>query len=203
MPATGATPRLVIVGGINGCGKTTLARVAGNEVFLGQTAINPDDLTREVARRFPELNGLGANLIGVERAEKSVWRAIAEGENVAIETVLSSDKFIPVVRAAHARGYHTRLVYIGLPSVELAIERVAQRVRIGGHDVPETKIRSRWPRTHDMLRRMLDEVDDVLVFSNGQLTPVLVGERTGLALPFRLYLPAELPEVTKRLGLTG
>jgi predicted ABC-type ATPase len=201
MPTIGAAPRLVIVGGINGCGKTTLARVAGDEVFLGQTAINPDDLTRDVVKRLPMLDGLGANLIGVERAEKAVWRAIAEGDNVAIETVLSSDKFIPVVRAAHARGYRTRLVYIGLPSVELAVERVAQRVQIGGHDVPEAKIRSRWPRTHNMLKRMLGEVDDVLVFSNGQLVPTLVGERMGSESPLKLYLPDELPEITKRLGL--
>lgn len=201
MPALGAAPRLVIVGGINGCGKTTLAKVAEDEVFLGQTAINPDDLTRDIGRRFPVLDVLGANLIGVERAEKAVWQAIAEGENVAIETVLSSDKYIAAVRSARRRGYHTRLVYIGLPSVDLAIERVAQRVKIGGHDVPEAKIRSRWPRTHDMLERMLGEVDDVLVFSNGQLTPVLVGERMGMHSPFRLYRPDELPEITKRLGL--
>lgn len=198
---TTASPRLVVVGGINGCGKSTLASVAGPDVFLGQTAINPDDLTREVVDSFPELDGQAANLIGVERAEKAVWRAIAEGENVAVETVLSSEKFVPAVRAARARGYQTRLIYIGLPSAELAIERVAQRVQLGGHDVPEGKIRSRWERTHDMLTQMLSEVDDVIVFSNGGLAPILVGERLGADSPFRLYLPGELPEITNRLGL--
>lgn len=195
-------PLLVIVGGINGCGKTTLAKVAGDEIFLGQTAINPDDLTRDVLKKSRALEGDAANLVGVERAEKAVWRAIAEGDNVAIETVLSSEKFIPVVRAARDRGYHTRLIYIALPSVKLAIERVGQRVKLGGHDVPEAKIRSRWPRTHEMLGRMLKEVDDVIVFSNGGLSPVLVGERMDGA-PFRLYLPDELPEVTRRLGLVS
>ena len=90
---------------------------------------------------------------------RSVSKAIAEAENVAIETVLSSDKFIPVVRAARRRGYLTRLIYIGLPSVELAIERVAG----GGHDVPKAKIRSRWSRTHAMFALIRDEVDDVIV----------------------------------------
>jgi predicted ABC-type ATPase len=196
----GATPRLVIVGGINGCGKTTLARHAGPELFLGQTAINPDDLTREVVKRLPALEGIAAILVGVERAEKAVWRAIAEGENVAIETVLSSDKFVPVVRAARRRNYHTRLIYIGLPSVELAIERVAQRVASGGHNVPEAKIRSRWSRTHGMFGKMRDEVDDVMVFSNRELTPILVGERMGAGALFRLYQPDELPEITRRVG---
>ncbi len=70
---------MVIVGGINGCGKTTFAKAAGSEVFLGQTAINPDDLTRQVVIEFPGLSGDAGNLVGVERAEKSVWRSIAEG----------------------------------------------------------------------------------------------------------------------------
>lgn len=191
-------PVLVIVGGINGCGKSTFAAAADPEVFLGQSAINPDDLTREVAGKLPALTGEGANLIGVERAEKAAWRAIAENQDVAIETVLSSKKFLPLVRAARFRKYRTRLIYIGLPSVELAIKRVAQRVAAKGHDVPEKKIRERWNRTHDNLIAFLAEVDDVLVFSNAGLEPVLVAERIG-TMPLRLYRPDELPEVTARL----
>ena len=191
-------PVLVIVGGINGCGKSTFAAAADREIFLGQTAINPDDLTRQIATARPALEGEGANLIGVERAEKAAWKAIAENADVAIETVLSSGKFLPLVRAARFRKYRTRLIYIGLPSVELAIERVAERVQKGGHSVPEEKIRDRWNRTHDNLIAFLPEVDDVLIFSNAGLQPVLVAERIG-EQPLRLYHPGELPAVTERL----
>src|SRR5580692_7950428 len=97
-------PCFVIVGGINGSGKSTFAkRAAGTTLLLHQTAINPDDLTTEAKARYRTFDQTAANLIGVERAEKGVWRAISEGRSVAVETVLSSDKFVPCVRAARRR----------------------------------------------------------------------------------------------------
>ncbi len=145
---------LVIVGGVNGCGKSTFARqAAGTDTLLGQAPINPDDLTlaaqKEAVQRRFDLGRSGANLVAVERAEKAVWRAIAEGRSAAVETVLSSAKFVDVVAAAGRRQYRTRLVFVALPTVDLAIERVAARVKAGGHGVPEEQIRSRWVRAQE------------------------------------------------------
>ncbi len=196
------TPGFVIIGGINGCGKSTLASAAiedSPDLFLGQEAINPDVITKQIADTFPSLAGDAANLVGVEKAEKLAWKAIAEGQSVAIETVLSSDKFVPLVDAARLRGFRTRLVFISLPTVELAIERVAQRVKAGGHDVPREKMLSRWGRTHDNLFRFLRQVDDVFVFSNADAQPKLVAERVGRDSLISLYLPDELPIVTAGL----
>jgi predicted ABC-type ATPase len=96
-------PSIVIVAGVNGCGKSTFAATAaGRAALLGQTAINPDQLTQEASAQVPELGATGANLVGVERAEKAVWRAIAEGKSAAIETVLSSTKFLPLLQAKQA-----------------------------------------------------------------------------------------------------
>jgi predicted ABC-type ATPase len=167
--------------GPNGCGKSTFARkAAGTARLLGTTAIDPDDLTREALRDDPSHSLSSANIIGVERAEKAVWRAIAEGASVAIETVLSSDKFLPIVAAARRRRFHSRLVFVALPSVSLAIARVMARVADGGHDVPEARIRSRWTRSHINLRRFAYRVDDLFVFSNAALDkPLLIAERIG------------------------
>jgi predicted ABC-type ATPase len=119
---------LVIVGGPNGSGKSTFARqAAGTKVLLGTSTINPDELTQAVARAVPAVAAEAANLIGVERAEKAVWRAIAEGKSVAIETVLSTDKFLPAVAAAALRGFRTRLVFVSLPEVEIAIARIRKQ----------------------------------------------------------------------------
>jgi predicted ATP-binding protein involved in virulence len=91
-------PCLVIVAGPNGSGKSTFAlEAAGTALLLGTTAINPDDLTKSAMREQPKLELPAANILGVERAEKSVWRAIAENSSVAIETVLSSNKFLPTL----------------------------------------------------------------------------------------------------------
>jgi predicted ABC-type ATPase len=193
-------PSLVIVAGVNGCGKSTFAsKAAGKELLLGQTAINPDLLTHAVATEFPKIGVTGANLVGVERAEKAVWKAIAEGRSAAIETVLSSDKFVAVVQAAAARRYRTRLIFIGLPTVDLALERIAVRVKQGGHAVPEARVRDRWARAHDNLVKFNRLVHDVLVFSNVGEEPTPVAERVGRG-PMRLLNPDALPDVTARLA---
>jgi predicted ABC-type ATPase len=149
------------------------------------------------------LTELAANLIAVEQAEKKVWQAIAKGESIAVETVLSTDKFVPIVEVARFRGYNVRLIFVSLPTVELAIERVAVRVRQGGHDVPEAKIRSRWVRAHDNLIRFLGLVDDILVFSNEALDPLLVAERFGATGRLTVYDIAALPEIVSRLNVRG
>lgn len=195
------SPSIVIVAGVNGCGKSTFAaNAAGKEVLLGQTAINPDALTQEATEEFPNIGSIGANLVGVERAEKAVWKAIAEGRSAAVETVLSSDKFLAVVRAARKRRYRTRLIFIGLPRVSLALERIEARVKQGGHAVPEQRVRDRWARAHDNLIAFNRVVDDVLVFSNVGLEPLPVAERVGRRTRrVRVLDPDALPDVTARL----
>lgn len=161
--------------------------------------INPDDLTRAVIASFPGINADGANLVGVERAEKEVWISLAERRSVAVESVLSSDKYLRVVQAAKTRRFRTTLIFVSLPSVELSIERVRARVLAHGHDVPEIRIRTRWPKSHDNMVRFADLVDDVFVYSNAGDRPHLVARREGRRGAMDLFDPHELPEVTRRL----
>jgi predicted ABC-type ATPase len=200
----GSRPCLVIVGGVNGCGKSTFARAAaGTPLLLDQTAINPDDLTvdakKQAEKRGQKLGKDGANLVAVERAEKAVWQAIARRESVAIETVLSSEKFVTIVDAARDAGYLTRLIFVALPSVELAIGRVAARVKMGGHGVPEESIRARWKRSHRNLTRFTPLVDDLLVFSNENEPALLVAQRSGRTASLEILNPTALPIVTEAL----
>jgi predicted ABC-type ATPase len=118
---------------------------------------------------------------------------------VAVETVLSTGKYLPVMRAARARGFEVVLIYIALPSGEYSIQRVRARVEAGGHGVPEARIRNRWPRTLDNFVLFIDEADTVFLFSNAGTEPLLVGERKTGGL-FELYDREELPEITARLS---
>lgn len=197
-----ARPCIVIVGGINGSGKSTFARdAAGTALLLDQVAINPDELSKQAQAELPSLNDAGASLAGAERAEKAVWRAIAEGSSVAVETVLSSDKFIPVLAAARKRRYRTRLIFVALPTIDESLARIASRVLKGGHDVPPERVRARWSRAHDNLMRLLPLVDDVLVFSNSAAFPILVADRTGRGGNLKMREIDALPEVSKRFAL--
>jgi predicted ABC-type ATPase len=193
-----SSPRFVIIAGPNGAGKSTIANAPAATTLLGDAAaINPDIH----AIKFRAAHALGedaANLLAVVQTELEVWRAIAEGRSVAVETVLSTDKYLSALRAARTRDFETVLIYIALPSVEYSIQRVQARFEAGGHGVPEDRIRKRWPRTLDNFVLFIEEADKVLLFSNAGAEPLLVGERKAGG-GFELYDREELPEITTRL----
>ena len=88
-------PRLVIIAGANGAGKSTIAAAPHARSLLGDArAINPDEYTRALRERH-SLPRDAANLLAVVQTELEVWRALAEGKSVAVETVLSTDNTWP------------------------------------------------------------------------------------------------------------
>jgi predicted ABC-type ATPase len=182
-------PELWLVAGINGAGKSTFASRARGD------CLNPDKLARSIARwaRVPIL----ANWMAVEYIEWRVARAISRGESIAVETVLSSNKYMKHVRRARERGFRVAMVYVTLSSVELSLGRVATRVSAGGHDVPEAKIRDRWTRSLDNLAAFAPLVDQLEVFDNSDTQPVLVAYKNS---PGRVVVlrPAQVPEVARR-----
>lgn len=196
---TQPAPRFVIIAGPNGAGKSTIANAPEAITLLRDTpAINPDTHATTFRAKH-DLPPDAANLLAVVQTELEVWRSIAEGRSVAVETVLSTDKYLPAIRAARARGFQTVLIYIALPSVEYSIQRVQARVAAGGHDVPEANIRRRWPRTLDNFAVFMNEADEVALFSNAGTEPILVGERRARG-QFELHDRNELPEITARLS---
>src|SRR5271167_2444030 len=102
-----------------------------------------------------------------------VVRCIAAGENVAVETVLSSAKYEPIVPHAHSSGCQVGMIYLALESAKVSRARVANRVASGGHPVPHDRIRPRWQRSLDNLTKFAPMMDGLLLFlsnSTGALT---------------------------------
>jgi predicted ABC-type ATPase len=183
---------------VNGSGKSTITELPQAQLLLGGVrAINPDERTQAAIVKY-QFALEPANLIGVLDAELRVWRALAERRTVAVETVLSTDKYFAAVTAATQLGFHTTLIYIALPGLQYSIERVAQRVKRGGHDVPRQKLQERWPKSLANFVKLAPMVRDVLVFSNRGVQPQLVAQKTDGG-PLQLILPEELPAITARL----
>jgi predicted ABC-type ATPase len=175
-----ARPELGIVAGPNGAGKTTLVQAQPIRRLLPHvTFFNPDDealilLTRQGYHGFsdaPESVRRTAFLTAAEAVASLLNAALARGEAVGVETVLSSDKYRPVVDAVRAQHGFVGLIYVTLASPELACARVSRRVRAGGHDVPTDKIHSRWRRSLANLGGFAANASAFWVFDNSDENP--------------------------------
>jgi predicted ABC-type ATPase len=193
------------IAGINGTGKSTLCSSPAVQDELGVSVINPDEVARTIAADTG-LDYALANLAAAEITEGEVFQTAARGINsIAIETVLSSDKFYPVLDIAHTRGIQVGMIYIALRSVELSLKRIETRVAAGLHNVPEERVRERWTKTHENLRKWAPRVDRLIVFSNNDAdrAPVLVAQKLSKTAIIQIYDRAEVPEVIAMLKNAG
>lgn len=135
-------PVLCILGGCNGAGKTTLARELLPRLGL-MRFLNADEIARGLSPLDPSLSAFRAGRLVLQEAHS----LIATKASFAIESTLSGKTHLALIREAKARGYRFVLHYVVIGSATQAVARVALRVRVGGHDVPEADVRRRFERS--------------------------------------------------------
>jgi predicted ABC-type ATPase len=138
-------PKVVVIAGPNGAGKSTTAPAILRDALKVHEFVNADTIASGLSAFSPESVALAAGRIMLDR----VHELAREGRDFAFETTLASRTFAPWLRGLQAKGCKFHLVYLWLPTVELAIARVAERVRRGGHAVPEGIVRRRYDRSLD------------------------------------------------------
>jgi len=165
--------RIIIIAGPNGAGKTTFA-----EEFLPNEAgcpdfINADLIARGLSPFAPERAALEAGKIMLGQIAARVRRQ----ESFAFETTLSGLNYARHIPTWRQAGYHLKLVFLSLPSADMAVARVAARVQSGGHNVPEVVVRRRFHaglRNFDTIYRGL--VDNWILYDNTAAVPQLLEE---------------------------
>lgn len=168
-------PTFWIIAGPNGSGKSSLYTNTEIEAFDQSIwIINPDLLTERI-RQVEKLSLEQANLEAVIRIEAWLETSINAHQTVGVETVLSTDKYRRLVSAAKTKQFEFRLIYVVLSSPDLNVERVRLRVKKGGHDVPEAKIRERWFKSIRQLPWFLDQADRAWLFDNSGAAPRQIG----------------------------
>lgn len=134
------TPLVVVIAGPNGAGKSTTAPSLLQDALTVDEFVNADVIASGLSAFHPEGVAIAAGRMMLRRM-KALAAARAD---FAFETTLASRSFAPWLRRLKSEGYHVHLAFLALPTVELAVARVAGRVRLGGHHVPEKVVRRRY-----------------------------------------------------------
>ena len=168
-------PLVYVIGGPNGAGKTTFAREflpAANVVEF----LNADLLAAGLSPFQP-----GAMAVRSARLLLSRWRELMDQRrNFGFESTLSGRTYAGMLKQARAAGYEVRICYLWLPNVSMSLRRVRQRVRKGGHDVPEIDLRRRFfPSVQNFFSLYLPLADEALLFNAAGHPPQLVARWQG------------------------
>lgn len=138
-------PRLIVVAGPNGAGKTSITeQLLRHEWMGGCEYVNPDFIARE---KFGDWNSPDAVIKAAVFAEEVREQCLREGRSLAFETVLSMPDKIDFIQRAKQAVFFVRLFFVGTDDPSINAKRVAMRVMEGGHDVPITKIITRFTRS--------------------------------------------------------
>lgn len=133
-------PTVVILAGPNGAGKSTVAPALLHDTFGIEEFVNADIIAHGLSAFGPDRVAVAAGRIMLSRLKALA----AQRADFAFETTLAGRSFAPWLRELRASGYDIHLLFLWLSSADLAVARVADRVRAGGHFVPDEVVRRRY-----------------------------------------------------------
>ena len=164
-------PKIIIIAGPNGAGKTTFARE-----FLPQEAgcpvfVNADLIAAGLSPFAPDRAAIQAGRLMLD----AIAQHVTKRESFAFETTLSGLSYARQIPQWRQLGYRVELFFLSLPSADVAVQRVAVRVRQGGHDIPEATIRRRFEAGKRLFgERYQPLVDQWVFYDNSGDEPALI-----------------------------
>lgn len=162
---------LYVVAGPNGAGKSTFARLFLPDYADCREFVNADLIAAGLSPFNPESLALQAGKLMLERIE-----ALSQaGVDFGFETTLAGRGWVPLLRRLRERGYRLHLFFLWIPGPELALTRIEQRVRAGGHFIPEEVVRRRFARGLRNLFQIYAPIFDAcLIFDSSGNSPEMV-----------------------------
>jgi predicted ABC-type ATPase len=167
-------PRCIVIAGPNGAGKTTFAREYLPQVAKVIHFVNADLIAGGLSPLKPELAAISAG----RAVLREIDRLAADRSNFAFETTLSGLGYLRRMNSWRRSGYRIEIVYLKLDSVELALRRIAARVRQGGHDVARRDVIRRFKRGWANFESAYQAVaESWAIYDNSGSSPVLLMQR--------------------------
>ncbi len=146
-------PEVIVFAGPNGSGKSTITQMAKT---VGKY-INADDIKRTT---------LCTDLEAAVKAEELRERMIENKNDFTFETVLSTDRNLLLLQKAKEQGYFVRGIYVLTSNVDINVARVHAREALGGHGVPEEKIRLRYDKALALIPKLVEICDILHIYDN-------------------------------------
>ncbi len=165
--------RIIIIAGPNGAGKTTFALEYLPNEGACSIFVNADLIAEGLSPLAPEIVAVRAGRLMLDE----IRRHANDGKSFAFESTLAGKRYAQLIPRWQSNAYRVHLIFLRLYNEELAIERVANRVAQGGHDVPREVIRRRFrqgARNFEEIYRAL--VDSWQLYDNSGSEPVLLAE---------------------------
>lgn len=179
-------PQMFLIAGVNGSGKSSFTRniIRKHPVLK---IIDPDVIAKGMTGSFSTVD---AEALGAGKAALTmVQQCIHCNQSFIVESTISGRVYLRYLEMARRAGFKTILVYVALESAELSAERVASRVSRGGHNIPLSDIKRRYPKSFQNLKAHLRLCDLGYIYDNSEHYKLIASYRNGL-----LHRQNELPD---------
>lgn len=166
-------PNMYIIAGCNGAGKTTASFTILPEMLNCREFVNADSIAAGLSPFNPESVAIEAGRLMLSRIQELMKTAV----DFAFETTLSTRSYVSLVKEAQSIGYSVTLLFIWLDSPVIAIQRVAERVIKGGHNIPQDVIERRYYRgIFNLMNLYIPICDSWLIVGNKDVVPELIAK---------------------------
>ena len=157
-------PVLIVIAGPNGSGKTTItSTILKHEWRDNAVYVNPDQVAQD---QFGDWNSIEAVKNAAEYCEELREKCLENNESLIFETVMSTESKVDFIKRAKEKGYFIRLFFVSTNSPAINASRIAKRVMEGGHDVPISKVISRYYKSLANCVLVSTFVDRTYVYDN-------------------------------------
>ncbi len=189
-PLTPEPPTIYLFAGCNGAGKTTFARAYLTTDYFKTPPrfLNADEIARGLSPLAPQTVALKAGKLLLSEIDT----CLRGHKSFAIESTLSGQAQIEILKHARSLGYRIEMFYLWIPSSAVAIKRIGQRVKKGGHAIPARDVERRYSRSlQNFVHTYAPLADLWQVWNNTERPPVLTlsSERANLRQLENLLLP--------------
>ena len=174
---------LYIISGCNGAGKTTASYTVLPEILQCKEFVNADEIAKGLSPFNPENAAIEAGRIMLSRIDE----LLNKNETFSIETTLATKSYLNLVKKAQNRGYKVYLIFFWLETPELAIQRVAERVSNGGHNIPIDVIQRRYVNgIKNLFNIFMKEVDVWAIYDNSKSPRTFIA-KGGKNIDFKIF----------------